>query len=793
MPVFQSTGVALDRAILDAISWAIIRPMVLTQARGIPFERQTMMRDHTKFMCDVNELSGLFSDSKSLQVFLGRIAAMVVEHMHSQVCSLYLYKEETRELVLKATQGLNPVAVDTVRLKLGEGLTGLALKEMRPICEANASRSPHYRYFPDIGEEPYESFLAVPILRGHTRIGVLVIQNLQKSFFKEEDIRAFQVVASQLANTLETAQVLMGLHEPAVLPAPAEGPVLKFVKGKPAVEGWAMAPLVVFDRRRSLEDFLTIPLARTYTLADFFSAVQATEVQLKQAQANIEDKLADAASLIFTAQILMLKDDEFISAVTEKIQQGLTPREAVVRTVALFAERFDALPNEYLREKKQDVLDIGLRLLDQLVGFDKEGSHYRDKIVVARELFPSDLLRLASENVKGIILLSGGVTSHLTILTRSLGVPLVIAEEPRLFGLPAETVILLDGEMGNIYVSPTTEVLKPFQEREEARARAAELRAKVKDHSVTRDGTRVKLLANINLLSDLKTAREYKAEGVGLYRTEFPFIIRSNFPTEEEQYFIYRKLVEGMTGKEITFRTLDIGGDKVLSYYDFEKEENPFLGMRSIRFSLRHQDIFRQQLRAILRAGVGENLKIMFPMISSLDEFLESKQALEECQEELSRQGIPCHRSPAVGMMVELPAVVELAEDFAQVADFFSIGTNDFIQYMLAVDRTNEKVADLYLPYHPAILRSLKRVVAAAQRYGKEVSICGQMAQEEKYLPYFLGIGLRTFSLDVGFIPRVQEAIAAIELSQAQMQTDEIIACKKVRELKDLIQGKEGS
>ena len=260
-------------------------------------------------------------------------------------------------------------------------------------------------------------------------------------------------------------------------------------------------------------------------------------------------------------------------------------------------------------------------------------------------------------------------------------------------------------------------------------------------------------------------------------------MVRSDFPTEEEQYTVYKKVVDALDGQELTFRTLDIGGDKILSYYDYGKEQNPFLGMRSIRFSLKHKAVFLQQVRAILRAGVNADLKIMFPMISSLDDFLEAKGIVLECIRDLSREGVACHKTPKIGLMIELPSVLEIIDDLAQEADFFSIGTNDFVQYMLAVDRTNEKVAEFYLPHHPSILRSLKKVIAAADRRGKEVSICGDMAHDERYISYLLGIGLRRFSLDSSYIPKIRAAIGRIDLNDARAKTDQLLRLKRIEEI----------
>ncbi len=480
------------------------------------------------------------------------------------------------------------------------------------------------------------------------------------------------------------------------------------------------------------------------------------------------------------AHILMLKDQSFIGAIIAQIKENVNPPQAIVNVVKDYFEKFDRLTNAYMKEKGHDVKDIGKRLLQNLLGVQVNLEHPQGSIVIAQELFPSDILKMSYQNVKGIILLSGGATSHLSILARSLEIPLVIVDVPELLEAPVGTKILLDGEQGNIYVNPGEDIILSFKNRIEEQNSPKHLKQKVQPVTKTKDGVKIQLFSNINLLSDLKLAADYKAEGIGLYRTEFPFMVRSDFPSEEEQYVIYKKLVDAMPGKEITFRTLDIGGDKVLSYYHFEKEENPFLGMRSIRFSLKHKEVFEQQIRAIVRAGHKADLRIMFPMISSVDEFLEAKEFVGECIERLKKEGIPCHDKPAVGMMVELPAVLEIIDWFAEEADFFSIGTNDFIQYMLAVDRTNEKVADLYLPHHPSILRALKKIVSAAQKKKKDVSICGDMAHEERYIPYIIGIGIRKISLDARFHPKIQEVISRIDVKEAESLVRQILSKHRI-------------
>jgi phosphotransferase system enzyme I (PtsP) len=737
--------------------------------------------DHLKLLCDIGDLNWIFSDSMSTRAFLQRIVAIVASHMQADVCSVYLFDEAKGELILKATKGLHPDSIERVKLKLGEGLVGLAVQELRPVCEPVASTSPHFKFFPGIFEEQYESFLVVPILRGEARIGALTVQRKRDYPFGDQDVMALRAVASQLANIIENARLLFSLQKENQIAESAYAlPDLKFIKGRVASEGFAFAEAVVVDRERFLGQVLYLDVDRAYTMADFHRAAALTETQLRKVQRLLEEELSEDISLIFTSHLLILRDRSFSGAIIKLIEAGESPPAAVLKVTKHFIDLFSQSENAYIREKAQDLKDLTLRLLGNLVSAEEDGSIWRDRIVLARDLYPSDLLQMSSEDVAGLVLVGGGVTSHLSILARSLRIPLVIVDAPRLLSIPERTMVLLDAETGNVYVNPDPGVVSKFRTTHVARATIRHEKESIQPVTLTGDGSRIRLLANINLLADVKVARELQAEGIGLYRTELPFIVRNTFPSEEEQYAVYRRLVEGMPARPVTFRTLDIGGDKVPSYLYYPAERNPFLGLRSIRFCLRHRAVFVDQLRAILRAGATAEVNIMFPMVSSLEEFLEARAALLACRDELREQGVPHNQNPRVGLMIEVPSVVDLIEDFGREADFFSIGTNDLIQYTLAVDRTNEKVANLYVPHHPAVLRIMKKVADTARREEIEVSVCGEMANDEKYLPFFLGIGIRTLSLDPLYISRVQKAIARIDLASAARVADEVLRESRV-------------
>ncbi|MBP7053672.1 MAG: phosphoenolpyruvate--protein phosphotransferase [Phycisphaerae bacterium] len=743
--------------------------------------------DSEQLLYDINELNHLFRNSVSVETLLDKAVEMVAERTQSAVCSIYLYNPEAKELTLRATRGLNPESVGQVRLKLGQGLTGLALQEMRAVCEADASRSPNYRFFPGIFEERYNAFLAVPIARGISRMGVLVLQRDTSQCFIASDVTALETVASQLANIIENAQFILGIHEPASETPKGPPAELKFVKGKMAAEGFAYAPAVILDKQRGLATLSGRDDARTYTLDDFRASVARTESQLEQLQEQVENKLSDAASLIFAAHLMILKDRDFIGRITAKIESGVNAPAAVSEVATGYMRTFLASDSAYMREKANDIEDLAVRLVGNLVSTAGETDAYRDHVVVTRALFPSDLLKLSTEGAGAVILVGGGVTSHISILARSLAMPMVITDAFDLLNVQDGTPLLVDAEVGNVFVDPDDSVLNKFWARQRARLTLDDQKKLMKPVTATSDGARIRLTANINLLTDLKVAVELNCDGIGLYRTEFPFIIRSTFPSEAEQYVIYRKLVESMPGKPVTFRTLDAGGDKILSYYHDVKEQNPAMGMRSIRFSLQNKAIFAEQVRAILLAGAGANLRIMFPMISSLEEFQEARQVVHDSIASLAKQGLEHNSSPSLGMMVELPAVVDLADEFAREADFFSIGTNDLIQFMLAADRTNENVASFYLPHHPAVLRTLARVTRAALSHDCDVSICGDMAHDTRYTPFLLGIGVKAFSVDPIFLLRTQQAITATSLPEAQALAREMLEKSRISDIAALL------
>ncbi|KRG16307.1 phosphoenolpyruvate-protein phosphotransferase [Virgibacillus soli] len=492
------------------------------------------------------------------------------------------------------------------------------------------------------------------------------------------------------------------------------------------------------------------------------------ELIKNQAEAELGKDKAD----IFEAHLLVLSDPELISSIEDKINtEKVNAEQALKDTTDMFITMFEQMDNEYMRERAADIRDVTKRVLSHLLGVEivNPSMISEEVVVVAEDLTPSDTAQLNREFVKGFTTNIGGRTSHSAIMARSLEIPAVVGTKEATQEISNGDMLIVDGLQGEIHINPSTEVLAEYKEKQQQfEAEKAELAKLVNEKSVSADGHQVELAANIGTPEDLESVLHNGAEAVGLYRTEFLYMGRTELPTEEEQFESYKKVLEGMEGKTVVVRTLDIGGDKNLPYLDLPEEMNPFLGFRAIRLCLEEQDIFRTQLRALLRASAYGNLKIMFPMIATIDEFREAKQILEEEKQKLVSEGISIAEQIETGIMVEIPSTAVMADLFAKEVDFFSIGTNDLIQYTMAADRMNERVSYLYQPYSPAILRLVKMVIDAAHKEGKWAGMCGEMAGDELAIPLLLGLGLDEFSMSATSVLRARAQIA--KLSKQEME-----------------------
>lgn len=508
----------------------------------------------------------------------------------------------------------------------------------------------------------------------------------------------------------------------------------------------------------------------------FKDSIHKTKVEITKIRNHAEVAVGPEHAAIFDAHLLVLEDPEMINPIEEKItNQSYSAPQALVETRDEFVTMFESMDNEYMRERAADIKDVTKRILANLLDrpLPNPASIDEEVVIVADDLTPSDTAQLDKQFVKGFVTNIGGRTSHSAIMARTLEIPAVVGTKGVTDEITEGDMIIVDGETGDVIVGATDKEIKAYEIKVEKLRKEKQELLKIKDDDTkTSDGIQVELGANIGTPEDVETVLENGAEGIGLFRTEFLYMGRNELPTEDEQYESYKTVLERMEDKPVVVRTIDIGGDKELSYLDMPKELNPFLGYRAIRMALDNKELFKTQLRALLRASVHGNLKIMFPMIATVEEFEEAKALLIECRDELKADEVDVKDDIEVGIMVEIPSTAVLADEFAKVVDFFSIGTNDLIQYTFAADRMNENVSYLYQPYHPALLRLIHNVIKAAHDNGKWVGMCGEMAGDETAVPLLIGLGLDEFSMSAGSVLKARQQIAGLKKTDMEQLAD---------------------
>lgn len=523
----------------------------------------------------------------------------------------------------------------------------------------------------------------------------------------------------------------------------------------------------------------------------FKEAIQKSTSELEIIRNKAEQDLGADKAAIFDAHLLVLSDPELLNPVQDKIKSENINAESSLHEVAsMFITMFEQMDNEYMKERAADIRDVTKRALSHLLGIHIPNPSMiaEEVIIIAEDLTPSDTAQLNPMYVKGFTTDIGGRTSHSAIMARSLEIPAVVGTKTVTASIENGDLVIIDGLNGEVHINPTPELVQQYEEMQKKYAlQKAEWAKLVHEQTVTKDGHQVELAANIGTPKDLDGVHKNGGEGIGLYRTEFLYMGRNEMPSEEEQFEAYKTVLEGMAGKSVVVRTLDIGGDKELPYLQLPKEMNPFLGYRAIRLCLNEQEIFRIQLRALLRASIYGNLKIMFPMIATLTEFREAKAVLEEVRQELLEKDIPVAEKIEIGIMVEIPSTAVMADIFAKEVDFFSIGTNDLIQYTMAADRMNERVSYLYQPYNPAILRLVKMVIDAAHKEGKWAGMCGEMAGDEVAVPILIGLGLDEFSMSATSILKARSLIRKLSLEEMKKLSQDVLVMDTNEQVKEAV------
>ena len=762
----------------------------------------------------LEDISTLISHSHDVEETLNQIAAIVAERMGTEVCSIYIFDQRKKRLTLCATEGLDKESVGKVSMGIGEGLTGLVLEQMKPVMVVDALAHPRYKYFPETHEEHFHSFLGVPLIEKKTPLGVLVVQTSRRRQFSRDEIRLLTTISNQvsgiivqarLADSLKTKEQERKEYEKRMVDAMRK--LRSYERKRPErktktrqhwrgrLVGLGASPGFGRGRAHVLEprmDLGAIPEKkirnRPREIERFRSAVERGIDQINVVKNRMSKLISKEESAIFDVYRLILEDPAIIQQIENQIRkEGFTAEYSVRVVFERYLQHVGKIDDNYLRERTADIKDAAQRLLENLTGVSGRELDIPDNaVLVAEDLSPADLSMLEGDHFKGIVLSTGGVTSHASILAKSFEIPSVVAIEGLMENVHQGDLVIVDGNFGGIYVNPGQEVIREYDRLEKDYADLNRELEELKDlPAETIDGHRVALYSNVGLLSDVAFAHLHGAQGIGLYRTEIPFLAHRDFPSEEEQYDLYRRVVEGMGEKPVTIRTLDIGADKYPSYMrSIAVEPNPFLGWRSIRVSLEVEEIFKTQLRAILRVGDLGRVRLLVPMVSSLEEIFKVKELLAEARQELERESVPFDRHMEIGVMVEVPSAVHLADRFLREVDFLSIGTNDLIQYILAVDRSNRRVANLYEPLHPAVLAALASTIEAGKREGKRVGMCGEMAGDPLSAMLLLGMGLEEFSMGALYIPVIKKTIRSVSYQSAKATAEIVLQMDTVGEIK---------
>ncbi len=543
------------------------------------------------------------------------------------------------------------------------------------------------------------------------------------------------------------------------------------LKGIGASKGIAMAPALVLKEENIVIPDQTIENVDT-EIQRFQEAVAQSKTQLEKIKVMAEEKMGKDKAEIFGAHLLVLADPELINTVENGIKSEKKNAELVLnRTINTFVQLFESMDNEYMKERAADIKDVGSRVLKNLLGIEMVNISQLDQevIIVAHDLAPSDTAQMDKEKVLGFVTDIGGRTSHTAIMARSLEIPAVVGLGNITTTVENGDFLVINGEAGEVIINPEESVIAQYKEEQRKYIEYRNKLLRLKDQATeTQDGKHVELGANIGTPKDLKGVLNNGAECIGLYRTEFLYMDRTTLPTEDEQFEAYKAVLEGMEGKPVVIRTLDIGGDKEIPYLNLPKEMNPFLGYRALRICLDRTDIFKTQLRALLRASVYGNLKIMYPMVSAIDEVRKANAILDEVRKELDAEGIDYSKDFEVGIMIEIPTAALTSDILAKEVDFFSIGTNDLIQYSTAVDRMNQNIAHLYTPYHPGVIRMIKMVIENGHKEGIWTGMCGEAAGELPLIPLLLGLGLDEFSMSATSILPARELISSLTTQKAQ-------------------------
>ena len=724
------------------------------------------------------------NDASGLKQALNIVVQRTREVMRADAVSIYYLDEKTNQLVLMATDGLKQSAIGKTRFDQGAGLVGLVIDRAESLNIKDAHSHPDYCFVTETGETSFHGFLGVPIIQHRHALGVLVVRRTEKRRFSADSETFLVTLAAQLAGAITYAEKLGELN--SLLDGVGDNSFsMKGLSGSPGVaigEALVVYPPANLD---AVPDNVISENEIDEHVNAFSLAVSHVELEYKELSERMKGVISNEELALFDVFGLMLKSDSLLDDTTNRIKAGQWAQGALRETIADHVKQFDAMDDEYLRERAVDIKDLGRRILMHLQIQQTIVQKISGPVViVGEEVTVSQFAEVPLQYLVGIISTRGSSLSHVAILSHALGIPSVMG----LDNLPVSRLkgqkIVVDGYNGQIHVKPSPIILGEYRRLiSEEKALNEELKELIDKPSETLDGVHIPLHVNTGLLSDISPSLQSGAEGVGLYRTEIPFLMREGFPGEDEQAQIYQEVLQRFSPRPVTFRTLDIGGDKALPYFPVV-EDNPFLGWRGIRIMLDHPEIFLTQIRAILKVNIYENnLRLMLPMISDVGEVDEAIVLIRKAYKELTDEGmvIPF---PVIGLMIEVPSAVYQMDAFAKRVDFFSVGSNDLTQYLLAVDRNNKQVADLYNCLHPSVLASIKHIVNMAHKHNKPVSVCGEMAGDPASALALVGMGVNSLSMSVGSLLRVKLALRSFTQKEIKRLCSKALEMESVGDIR---------
>ena len=710
----------------------------------------------------LRRLREIMADRASAQARLDRLVAVIAANMVAEVCSIYL-RRAGNMLELFATEGLNRAAVHRTRMRAGEGLVGLVAETGDPINLSEAPSHPRFSYRPETGEDPFRSFLGVPILRGGQVYGVLTVQNRAARLYDEEEVEALQTVAMVLAEIVAHGALfdIAELDEPELR---ADRP--RLFKGEGLSEGVAVGQVVLHEPRVKVERMIADDPALEAQRLD--GALAELRQSVDDMLASSELDLSEESREVIEAYRLFAEDQGWQQRLHDAVRTGLTAEAAVERVQDEFRLRVTRMGDPFLRERMHDFDDLAGRLQRHLGGDgDEDRSLPPDAILVSRAMGPAELLDYARHRVAGLVLEEAAPTSHVAIVARAMALPLVSGAEGIVDAARAGDAIAIDGETGEAQLRPSSEVIAAFKARREVRETRAARIAEMRDlPAVTKDGATIQLMMNAGLLLDMPHLEASGADGIGLFRTELQFMVGQTMPRLSDQIGFYRKVIEAAGSRPVIFRTLDLGGDKILPYGRWEREENPALGWRALRIALDRPALLRYQARALIAASAGRTLRLLLPLVTDVDEFNRGRALLDRELERARILNLPQPRLTLVGAMLEVPAMAFMLPQILRSADFVSIGSNDLLQFVFAVDRTNPRVAKRYDALSPPVLTLVRQIVRSAAEANGEVSLCGEMAGRPLEAMALIGAGLRSLSMQAANIGGVKMMIRSLDTRQ---------------------------